>query len=313
MRHYHFSGLTVASALDLSELASVPAPPGGADASVLLGEVPDIPDSDPAQSYVQFTDAGLLLTVPDVARFLVSGGRTITVQPIGRADPAAVRLYLLGSAFGALYHQRGLLPLHAGSVEIDGMAIGFVGESGAGKTTMSAWMAARGYRLVSDDVCVTRPRPGRPPLAFPAYPRAKLCLDALAALGPAFGEEAVAAAELLPEMDKADLRVPLSAARDGLPLVAIYALEVAPDGTAPRLEPVPPAEALRVLLANTYRGHFVRGAAEQARRFAVCGEAARHVAVRRLVRPKSFDLLPAVAELVERDVARLGATATVDA
>ncbi|MGI4730626.1 MAG: hypothetical protein ACRYFW_02615 [Janthinobacterium lividum] len=56
------------------------------------------------------------MDVPDVARILVWSGREIVVDPAPRADDAAIRAFLLGSAMGALLHQRGLLPLHASAV-----------------------------------------------------------------------------------------------------------------------------------------------------------------------------------------------------
>jgi hypothetical protein len=47
---------------------------------------------------------------------------------------------------------RGLDVLHASAVAIEGRAVAFLGASGAGKTTLAAHLAARGARLVTDDV-----------------------------------------------------------------------------------------------------------------------------------------------------------------
>ena len=69
---------------------------------------------------------------------------------------ANIRLYLLGSAMGVLLHQRGLLPLHANAVEIDGKAFAFMGASGSGKSTLAAWFHDHGYRIIADDVCAVR-------------------------------------------------------------------------------------------------------------------------------------------------------------
>ena len=44
-----------------------------------------------------------------------------------------VRAYLLGTAIGALLHQRGLLPLHASAVEVNGRAVAFIAPAGHGK------------------------------------------------------------------------------------------------------------------------------------------------------------------------------------
>ncbi len=59
-----------------------------------------------------------LLAIPGVAAFHVHGGREIIIQPAPQADAAAIRLFLLGSAFGALLHQRGITPMHGSAVAL---------------------------------------------------------------------------------------------------------------------------------------------------------------------------------------------------
>lgn len=59
------------------------------------------------------------LTVPEVARYEVRDGKSITILPIANADEDAVRLYFLGSLLGALLHQRGVLPLHGAAASTD--------------------------------------------------------------------------------------------------------------------------------------------------------------------------------------------------
>ena len=78
----------------------------------------------------------------------------IVAEPRQGVPDSNVRLFLLGSAMGALLHQRGLLPLHTNAVEVGGRAFAFMGKSGAGKSTLAAWFHDRGFRIVADDVCV---------------------------------------------------------------------------------------------------------------------------------------------------------------
>lgn len=95
--------------------------------------------------------------VPDAnAVFQMVEGRRLAVNAPGAEIGRNVRLYLLGSALGAILHQRGLLPLHACVLDFGGKAVAFLGHSGAGKSTLAAWLAERGGRLLSDDVCVVR-------------------------------------------------------------------------------------------------------------------------------------------------------------
>ena len=60
-----------------------------------------------------------------IAAFRVSNGNLIEIDRYLDATEEDIRLFLLGSAFGGLLHQRGLLPLHASAVEINGKAILF--------------------------------------------------------------------------------------------------------------------------------------------------------------------------------------------
>ena len=94
-----------------------------------------------------------------------------------------VRLFLLGSAFGVLLHQRGLLPLHANAIEIDGRAVAFMGPSGAGKSTLAAWFHDRAFRVIADNVCaISRNSEGRRQAA-PGLPRLRLWAEALELMG----------------------------------------------------------------------------------------------------------------------------------
>ena len=72
--------------------------------------------------------------------------------------PADVRLFLLGSVWGALALQRGLLPLHASAVGRGRTVHAFTGPPGAGKSTLAAALAARGYPLFTDDMLDPGPR-----------------------------------------------------------------------------------------------------------------------------------------------------------
>lgn len=53
------------------------------------------------------------------------------------------------------------LLIHAAVVERDGLALVLPGRSGAGKTTLAALLATRGWRLFSDEFAVIEPQTGR--------------------------------------------------------------------------------------------------------------------------------------------------------
>jgi hypothetical protein len=103
----------------------------------------------------QIAGKQFLFHEPNVGRFLLKDGAEIVVAPESQANGEDVPVFLLGTVFGILLHQRGQIVLHASAVEVNGKAVLFCGSSGAGKSTLAAALAQRGYRLLTDDVAIT--------------------------------------------------------------------------------------------------------------------------------------------------------------
>jgi hypothetical protein len=194
-----------------------------------------------------------VLVVPDIARFRIEAGMFLIVQPRAEVPERNVRLFLLGSAFGALLHQRGLLPLHANAVEIDAKAVAFMGESGAGKSTLAAWFHERGHRILADDVCVVGFDHQGKPFAAPGLPRLRLWSDALELMGRDL--KGLPRSFLGDEHEKFDVPIDAaSAARSQMPLNAIYLLD---RGDEFSIVPLRGIEAADAVFANTYRGEYL--------------------------------------------------------
>jgi hypothetical protein len=241
-------GLTVASELQLPEAREFD---GGGEPDVTI-RVQEI-DASPTSPGICSVGRSLLLTVPDVGRYLIREGCEIQVDPYPTAPERNVRLYLLGSALGALLHQRALLPLHANAVEIDGRAFAFVGQSGAGKSTLAGVFHDLGHPVIADDVCVISGIASGSPVVEPALRRLRLWRDALIASGrdphdfePSYSGD--------PSFDKFD--VPLSPVENTEPVLlrSIILLEF---GDEECLKPVGGVEAAEILFAHTYRGGIV--------------------------------------------------------
>lgn len=252
-RHYRLFDLTLASDPDLPELSVAPAT---ATPDVTIRFVDDLPPAPPG---VHDRPGGLLLAVEGVARFAISGGTDIAIHPDSDVPARNLRLFLLGSAMGLLALQRGLLPLHANAVTIDGHAVGFMGPPGAGKSTLAAWCADRGLAILADDACAVRFDPDGRALALPGVPRLRLWRDAMTAFArdPADHFASFIGADA---PDKFDITLASAAvARTPLPLAALYLLN---DTAIPGISPLTGADAFAAISANTYRGGFVAKAGQ---------------------------------------------------
>lgn len=288
---YSVFGLVVASEIPLVELH--PAPAGStADAVIRLGSV-TAPEAVPG--YSPAGDA-TLLTVPHVGRYLISAGREIVVDPAPGSSERNVRLFLLGSAFGALLHQRGLLPLHANAIEIDGRAFAFSGHSGAGKSTMAAWFHDRGHRILSDDVCVIGFDRESGALAYPGIPRLRLWREALEASGRETGDFH----RSFDDLDKWDVPTGREAQLEPLPLAGIYLLRKAEEDAAePEVTRLSGVDAVDTLVSNTYRGGYLRTIGRTGEHLAACLEVARAVPIFRAERAWGFERFEAQALRLE--------------
>ena len=188
-----------------------------------------------------------LRNVRDGARFLVTGGRDILVEPRGGSDHV-VGLFLTGPVFAALLQQRGVALLHAGAIETGAGAVLFAGDQGSGKSSLLAALVERGYAMLADGVTGVVPDAGGGAVALSAFPRMKLWADTLDAL--AWQERA--RGRVLEGWEK--YLVPVERFRT-TPL-AVRAVCVLGSHQRERIEvrTAPPADAFGWLCRHTYRG-----------------------------------------------------------
>jgi hypothetical protein len=292
---YQLFGLRVRSEIPLPEL--FPAECGGdPDVTIREGHVPAL----------QANHDGLLLNIRDVARYHISEGKQIVVDPAPNVPERNVRLYLLGSAFGALLHQRGLLPLHANAIEVDGRAVAFMGASGSGKSTLAAWFHDRGYRVIADDVCVVGFDRTSRPTVKPGLPRLRLWKEALEASGRDSADYH-RAWEGSEQWDKFD--VPLGAPSvvdEDRILGAVYLLQSADEFEIRRLAG---ARAAQALIENTYRGRAVRAAGGPRLHWEACLLVAGEVPLFEFGRPRGLSRLDQDMSRLLSHAARLGRSA----
>lgn len=285
---YRLYGLVILSDLKLPGVPECsPADDPDVRISVSRCAVPPV-----AYSFVP-VEAGFQITIPRVGAYLICGGREIRIAGSAAATEDELRVWLLGSAIGALLHQRGSLPLHASAILVHGGCVAFVGPSGAGKSSLCAYLAQRGYEVMSDDVLAISRSSSGTLQAMPGSASLRLRADVLHALNLQPGE--------LRGRGPCDDKYLLhrKALVQPLPLRSIYALEESPERGGGALTEVSCTAGLPIVLDNVYRPQFAHALGCFTRTFALSAAVAKQARVFRLLRPKAFRHMPAVLELLE--------------
>jgi hypothetical protein len=293
---YRAFGLNIASELELPELRS------GLETSepnvhICWGAVPEtLPEPEVRASGVLFQAAPerFLLRL-DHVRFLVQNGSEIRVERLADND-AQLRVFLLGSCFGALLHQRGLLVLHASAVQTPKGAVLFAGVSGAGKSTTLGAFLQRGYSLLSDDLAAIHLGEDGHLVVEPSIPRTRLWSDSAMRLGQA--------TDMLqreqPELEKYVLPAQ-NFAPSPVRLHRVYVLDSDNLATSVNFESLPPVQAFKTLVCHTFRRRFLRGLGMQTAHFGLVAAAVDQASVVKVTRPSRSFLLDELAERLEAD------------
>lgn len=250
MNFYRAFGLVFESDIILASLAASEVPPQRADVAIRRGTParpdPGVPVDD---MHVAVNGNSLLLSVPDCGWFDVTGGARITYEARAGITPEHMAPYILGTALGALLHQRTLLPLHCNAVVHNDKAFLFCGDSGAGKSTLAACFEARGYPLLTDDLCAVRRDGEGPFIVHPGVPRLKLWIESLQALGRDHED----LTRIPWYEDKFEVALSRATEQRGYPVAAIYHLRVAGDDAVPGIHRLHGLDAANAVTANIYR------------------------------------------------------------
>jgi hypothetical protein len=301
LKYYTAYGLQIASELPLPELVASSAQTS--DVHIRYGSVPTaLPNSHQFDGFFQAVPGTLLLTVPEVARFLVVEGREVWIERELNSEDADVRIFLLGSVLGALLHLRHILALHASSIHTPYGAVLFGGPSGNGKSTLLGAFLHRGYTMLADDVTAVTLDGTGGPMAIPAFPRLRLWADAAAKF-----EYRI---EGLPRVwglrDKYVMPAPRFFGQP-LPIHVLYSLNV-DDSPTIKIEPVEGMCRFQILSANTYRAYFLHGLGLSETHFRLLAPLLKTLNIRRITRPASPFLLAELVDQIEEDLKIAGSS-----
>lgn len=296
---YRIGGLTVKSELPLPRLSAESAI-RPADALIRIQR--DLGEPRPPRFRNPLLVAGdqdFLFRPVSGLTFRIRHGRDISIARAPHVTDRDVRAFLLGSAWGVLCHQRGLVPLHCSAVELGGQAFAFAGPSGAGKSTLAAGLSRRGLAHVCDDVCVLDPC-AEPPTVQPIPKDLKLHRDSADSLGLACGPPVSTLVE------KFYVAPPLAARSRSLPLTALYVLGGVASGP-PTIEPIRGGAQLLAVAASVYRQEWVELIREPGELFRQLTALVQRIRLFRFVRPLDFARLPDSMARLEAHMAAVAA------
>ena len=296
---YRAYGLRVRSDIPLP-FDLLPEPPEPAlsepDVTVRCGTVPATlpagPDHVTSAHIWQARPGAFLLHIEGVARYLVTDGRDVLIEPLG-GDADDVVTFFVDTPLTVLLQQRGVVTLHAAAIATEAGAVLLLGRSGIGKSALAAALVERGSALLADDVTGVVPDAGGRPLALPAFPRQRLWAHTLDEMG----WRSKVHAPLRCGMEKYWLRASRFCPTP-LPVCAAFVLgsHNLPDIS---LELASPGTAFRLLSKYTHRKRAMQGSGQRPAHFRVITKMARHVPVTRVTRPAHPFLLEALADRVE--------------
>ena len=265
---YAAYGLNIGSSLACPELLPWD---GAPDVVIRFASLPEALLEAPGGGICyQATANQFLLTVPGVAKYLVSDGREICVERTSNATDDEVRLFLLGSALGALLQQRGLLVFNGSAIKTSAGAVVFLGHSGEGKSTLAALFHQRGHPAVADDLCVVSAPESGDLLLQPGFLQLNLWRAACQKLELPLEKMR----RIRPQLEKYSLRVGGDKSLRPLPVRRLYILHLTNSPEA-RFRELRGAEKLIVLVNHTYRAGYVKAMGRAAEHFRQCEMIAR--------------------------------------
>lgn len=300
MYFYHAFQLNIQSALKLPELL-VQANNSSIEPDVIIEfnsvSKTGLLEAVTQGAFYQSNHDELWLDVPNVARYLISHGNRINIDPYEHADEDSIRVFLLGSCMGALLMQRDLFLLHANAIKIGDACVSFSGHSGAGKSTLSAAFMQRGYAVLADDVCAIN-QAGH---VMPSFPQVKLWADSSQKLEI----KTDTLRRIRPNIQKFAVPLEKQFYTQNLPLKVLYILNSHNEDTF-EFKAIEGMHKMLPLKNNTYRHQYLKGLGKTKKHLSHVGSLASQVDVVRITRPRAGFQLDELVELIQADLLKRG-------
>jgi hypothetical protein len=232
---------------------------------------------------------------------LSADGSDVAVTPLGADVNWAFTTHLFGHVLSFVLLRKGVEPLHSTVLATPGGAVGILGDSGFGKSTLAAALIDGGLPLVTDDLLVLVPD-GHALMTQAGLPRIKLWPETAARF-----LHDVASEPLAPGTEKRIYWLdPPRWTPESRVLRALYLLRrpvTRNETTRVTIRGISPAKAFVEITRNTFNSMLID--VERLRRqFEFATDLVSRVPVRSLSYPPGFDHLPYVVERVLHDASR---------
>lgn len=244
----------------------------------------------------RFSERAAYLEWDRVGKVMVCDGKRVVVEPDPGSTLEDFSPFLTGPVLTVLLHQRGYFVLHASSVAVGNVGVAFVGPKGFGKSTMAAYLKARGHRLISDDIVPLSV--GKEAVwTVSGFQRIKLYDDSIEAVGANPTE--------FPTIhrfaSKRSFQLKNVLENESIQLHSIYIINASENLGISELSK---ADAFIELMKNAHLSRFLDVTKSQKAYFSLCKDITNLVPLFRLDRPNSLSELESIAETLEKHISR---------
>lgn len=299
--YYKLYGLNIKSDFYLSELShSEHKSLDTIDVNIICGKCPETIDNIKTSNYYYTVSENEAMFSPDeCGKFYIKDGNTIIIEPIKNCDYQHLKAYLLSRSFAILMFQRNTIALHGSSIIFNDKAYVFCGQSGAGKSSLSAALTLKGYDLLSDDLSVLSFDKNNKPYIHSGFSHNKLCIDTIKHLS-------ISSENLLKVDNFADkYALPSSSTFIDTLFPISVLIEINVDykniyNNAVHLEEVNGHEKLQTILRNIFRYQLLDDVGLNSKYLKNCLHIANNIKVFKLIRPNGIFTIEQQINLIKK-------------
>ena len=241
------------------------------------------------------------ISFTDQIEFLINqSGTQLQANYTSQTNKHDILPSLLGPVMAILLRVRGVTTLHAGVIAVEDSAVAFIGDKGAGKSSLLLSFAKKGVPILCDDIAALDEVDGRF-FIRPAYARLRAWEDSIAALTDLHPEQ-------LEKVHSLDKKRWINLSSDpnanqfrfqpkSLPLKAVFYLSPRQPDIPIAIQTLPPAERLFMLPRHAFVDRIL-DKSMRARDFERMTRIAQSIPILQLNRPDDLSTLPDVCQKI---------------